>query len=689
MTILTQSPPIPLKWSRTFYRNSGLAVAIFTFLAIFGVLNLKLAHGFGYYEISSTASSSTPLALAAIGATIVVISGGLDLSAGAVISLCNCLIAAYVGTTTGSMILWSLMALASGALVGAVNGFFVVVMRVQSVIVTLATMFIVEGLTLLVLDQPGGSLPPEYSNFFSGDTVPGLLPTPVLILASALVLWTAIRRTRFGTNIYAAGSDPEGARSKGVPVRATQFAVYVLAGLFYSAAGVFLTAQTGSGDPTVGPPMLLPIFVAVVLGGTLFAGGRGGCVGTVFGAVSLMLIVNLLLVFNVPTYYSTVVEGALLIFAVLSGSLRRSAPVWAQLGFARLKITALRQRVSRSRIEGLSMASPTLEAPRSDDSLSANALRRWLTVNAETLRFVVPAYIALAAVLVATATLFGSRITMGTYLNSLFVLASFMSVLALGQGSVVISGGIDLSMPAVITFSGVLLTSLASGSNSAAVFAIPMVLALGAAVGALNGFGIVVFGIFPLIMTLAMNGIIQGFALVYSNGTPSGVSPPIVSWMMTGNLFGFTPVVAALTAFVIAATALISGTAYGRRLRAVGNSQTVALFSGVPVGATLVKTYMLSGVCSALAGIMLVGFSGQAFNDMGEPYLLPAIAVVVIGGTLMTGGRGHYLGMFGGALLLTALTTFLTGLLLPVAVKSIIFGAVILVAVLGLRERAV
>ena len=84
---------------------------------------------------------------------------------------------------------------------------------------------------------------------------------------------------------------------------------------------MFLTAQTGSGDPTVGPPMLLPIFVAVVLGGTSFAGGRGGCVGTVFGALTLMLIVNLLLVFNVPTYYASTVEGALLIAAVLSSSL--------------------------------------------------------------------------------------------------------------------------------------------------------------------------------------------------------------------------------------------------------------------------------------------------------------------------------------------------------------------------------
>ncbi|RBP12009.1 ribose transport system permease protein [Roseiarcus fermentans] len=679
----------PRVLQRMMKRNHGLLVAVATFVAVVLLLSLKLPNGFSYYDLTSTANSATALALAAIGETIVIIAGGLDLSAGAVISLANCLIAAHVTATPASMALWTFLGLSAGAAVGAFNGFLIVFLRLQPVIVTLATMFIVEGLTLLILEQPGGAVPPDYSAALTGDAIAGALPMSAVFLAAAIAIWFLMRATPFGTYLYAAGSDREAARAKGVPVRTVQFAVYVLAGVFYAAAGVFLTAQTGSGDPTVGPPMLLPIFVAVVLGGTSFAGGRGGCVGTVFGALTLMLIVNLLLVFNVPTYYASTVEGALLIAAVLSGSLGRGAPVWNHVGALRLKWAAWRDTGAPSAPrKATSPKATTARAVRDDDTLPAGGLARWVTRNAPTLRFVAPAYGALLLILVFTALLFGARTTPSTYFNSLLVLSSFMAVLALGQGAVVISGGLDLSMPAVITFAGILLTAWADASNSAALWAVPAVVVVGGLIGALNGLGIVLFGMFPLIMTLAMDGVIAGFSLVYSNGTPSGVAPPAIAWLMTGRLWGMTPVVFAFALFVAAATILVSHTAYGRRLKAVGASRTAAFFSGVPVDATLVRTYALSGGCSAIVGVMLVGFSGQAFNDMGEPYLLPAIAVVVIGGTLMTGGRGHFLGLLGGALLLTALTTVLTGLLLPVAMKSVIFGLVIVLAVLGLKERS-
>jgi ribose transport system permease protein len=103
---------------------------------------------------------------------------------------------------------------------------------------------------------------------------------------------------------------------------------------------------------------------------------------------------------------------------------------------------------------------------------------------------------------------------------------------------------------------------------------------------------------------------------------------------------------------------------------------------------TLTGAYVLSGFCSALVGIMLSGFSGQAFLEMGDPYLLPSIAVVVVGGTLITGGRGRYVGMLGGALLLTALSTLLSASLISEAVRSIVYGGVVLTAVVALRERA-
>jgi ABC-type glucose/galactose transport system permease subunit len=189
-------------------------------------------------------------------------------------------------------------------------------------------------------------------------------------------------------------------------------------------------------------------------------------------------------------------------------------------------------------------------------------------------------------------------------------------------------------------------------------------------------------------ITLAMNGILQGAALVYSNGTPAGFSSSGLHWFMTGDIGGLSPVVIFIAVFVAGSVVLLGGTVFGRRVYAVGNSVTVASLSGVNVPRTLVLVYALSGLCSAIVGVMLTGFSGQASLGMGDEYLLPSIAVVVVGGTLITGGRGHYLGMLGGALLLTALQTLLDDTNLPHAVRDIIFGLVVLGAVLALRERS-
>lgn len=666
--------------------HRGLIVAIFTFVAVFVVLDLSLAQSFSYFDASSTAAAAATLILAAIGETIVLISGGMDLSAGAVISLTNCLIVVNMGTSPQSMLIWSVVGVLVGAAIGLINAVFVVMLRIQPIVVTLATMFMAHGLTLLVMREPGGTVPQAYTNFFVGDAIPGVLPMPAVIIVLALIVWMVIRGSSFSTRLYAIGSDEEAARFKGLNVRPTRFAVYLIAGAFYGAAGVFLTAQTASGDPTVGPPMLLPIFVAVVLGGTSFDGGRGGCVGTAFGGLTLMLIVNMLLVLNVSTYYGTVIEGLLLILAVLGTSIGRESPLWTFIRY--LQIKARSRALARTIDRVANPSERNVRAPRHDDSLPAGAIRRWIALNRDKLRFILPSYAAFVLVLVAAEVIFAGRISVGPFMNSMLVLTSFLAVLALGQGTVVIAGGLDLSVPSMITFAGVLLTGMTLGAEAKEIWAIPAVLAICAGFGALSGIGVVVLGISPFIMTLAMNGILLGLSLVYCNGTPRGSSPPVLTWLMTGQIAGITPVAIVLVVFVAGATLLLSRTVFGRYVFAVGNSPLVARFAAVPVNRTIVGAYALSGACSALVGLLLVGFSGQAFNDMGDPYLLPSIAVVVVGGTLMTGGRGHYLGMFGGALLLTGLGTILSGSMMPIAVRDIILGAVVLVAVIALRERA-
>jgi ribose transport system permease protein len=156
---------------------------------------------------------------------------------------------------------------------------------------------------------------------------------------------------------------------------------------------------------------------------------------------------------------------------------------------------------------------------------------------------------------------------------------------------------------------------------------------------------------------------------------------------MTGHVAGVTPVVVFLLFFVIAGALLLARTPFGRRIYAVGNSLEAARLSGVPTGRVLISVYVLCGLCAAIVGILLTGFSGQASLGMGDDYLLPSIAVVVVGGALITGGRGDYVGMIGGALLLTALQTLLAGTTLPYAFRAILFGCVVLIAVIALRER--
>jgi ribose transport system permease protein len=680
-----RSPRRP-RWALALSRGRGLLVAVAVFAALFMVVAAITPGPFSYFELSFMSSGGATLALAAMGQTFVILSGGFDLSAGAVISLVNVVLATWMGPSVGSQVTMALAALAIGGLVGAFNGFFVAFVRLQPIVVTLSSMFIVQGITLLIMDKPGGMTPPEFSMFLTGDAIPELLPAPIVMLAIALAVWFLIKNSRFGTGIYAVGSDEESARAAGMATRSIKFWTYTLAGLFYGAAGAFVTAQTGSADPLIGRPMLLQVFTAVVLGGTMLGGGRGGAVGSLVGAYILMIVVNILLVLNVSAYYSSVVEGAILILAVLVGSLNRHSPIAAYLRLLLLKFHAWRTGTLAA-AHPTTPFSPGLPAPAAGKAAAGRAKASWFERNRHTLRFILPAFAGSAIVLAATHLIYGNTLTNPAYFNSLLVLSSFLAILALGQGAAILTGGLDLSLPWMIGLIGIVTADLISGSDAQALWVVPFGLLLGVGLGALNGAGIVFLGLPPIVMTLAMNGILQGAALVYSDGTPAGFASPAQRWLMTGSFLGITPVLWLLALFIAAALLLLNRTAFGRRVYAVGNSPVVARLSGVGVGGTLIGTYALSGFCAALVGILLSGFSGQASLGMGDEYLLPSIAAVVVGGTLITGGRGHYLGMLGGVLLLTALATLLAGTTLPSAVRDIILGLVVLAAVLALRER--
>ena len=679
--------PAPLRW---LARNRAPGVALLVFIGLFLLVDVISPGPMSYFDISFQASGATALALAAMGQTLVVLSGGFDLSAGAVISLVNAVLASQMNPADpeASVTLWTFAGIATGMMVGAFNGFFVAVLRLQPIVVTLSTMFIVQGVTLLILSQPGGFIAPSLGALYMGDAVEGLLPAALVLLGAAALFWLWLKKTAFGVALYAVGSDPASAAATGVRVPLVRFGAYVLAGGFYGLAGVFISAQTGSGDPLVGNSLLLSMFAAVVIGGTRLGGGKGGLIGTVFGAFVLMVVVNILLALNVSAYFSTIAEGGVLLAAVLLGSLSRDS------------VLADRVRSLRGVLKARRAGTHVAQRPAADRKLAFIAARArpraardtlpepgFFHRHAAALRYGLPAYACLLIVLVATQFALGNTLANWSFWNSLFVLSSFLVILALGQGSVILTGGLDLSVPWTIGLSGILLAGLVQGSDAALLYAVPAVLAVAALIGLLNGLGIVALGLSPIVVTLAANGILQGAALLYSGGTPSGFASPGLRWLMTAKVAEVTPVLVVLAAFVVAGTLLLGRTAFGRRVYAIGNSLDAARLSGIRTGRVIIGVYILSALCAALVGILLTGFSGQASLGMGDDYLLPSIAVVVVGGALITGGRGHFLGMVGGALLLTALQTLLAGTTLPYAFRAIFFGCVVLAAVLALRER--
>lgn len=682
MTATTYAPA-----RRLLAQHRGVVVAAVVFLILLAVVDLISAGPLSYFDISFLASGGAASALAAIGQTIVILSGGFDLSAGAVISLVNVVLAQSMDPADmeASIVLWTAVGIGIGMATGAVNGFFIAVLRLQPIVVTLSTMFIIQGVTLLVMDKPGGFVSPSLGTFYLGDAISGYLPMPVAVIGVVLLLWAWLKNTRLGTAIYAVGSDMDAAAAVGVATVLTRFLVYVIAGGCYGLAGVFISAQTGSGDPLVGNPLLLSMFAAVVVGGTRLGGGRGGPLGSAIGAYVLMIVVNILLVLNISAYYSTIAEAAILLLAVLAGSIARNSTLAQQLRSLKTRLKARRagtlvsQLPQQDRRLALSRAGKASVAPTAQPSMFIR--------NAETLRYALPAYICFVLVVLVTQFWLGNTILNPGYWNSLIVLSSFLAILALGQGTVILTGGLDLSVPWTIGLCGILLAGLVKGSDAALLYALPAVLLLACLIGLVNGLGIVFLGLSPIVMTLATNGLLQGAALLYSNGTPDGFSSPMLRWFMTGKIWIFTPVVLFMIAFVIFAVALLGRTAFGRRIYGIGNGVRAAQLSGIAVGRHLVLVYVLSSLCAGFVGVLLTGFSGQASLGMGDDYLLPSIAVVVVGGALITGGRGHYLGMLGGVLLLTALQTFLAGTTLPYATRAILFGLVVLGAVIALRDR--
>jgi ribose transport system permease protein len=310
----------------------------------------------------------------------------------------------------------------------------------------------------------------------------------------------------------------------------------------------------------------------------------------------------------------------------------------------------------------------------------ATSPRRLLVRRIAQNRSILLAYVGALAIFVVT-SIFSPGFASESHVRVLLIEASFIGIVALGQTFVILGGGIDLTVPWTLNGAAILVSLFADGRNEPLVWAIPLVLALGAAVGLCNGLGIAVLGINPIIMTLGANVILFGAVLGYTHGSPPAPAPSHVEYLATGRL-GPVPVNTLIWASLAAiATIVLTWSAFGRHLYALGTNRTVAQFSGIAVSRITISTYVISGITGAFAGILLTGYTGQAYLGMGDPFLFSSVAAVAIGGASILGGSGHYLGTVAGALILTVLAGLLPILNLNEAARQVIYGAVILVTV--------
>ncbi len=303
--------------------------------------------------------------------------------------------------------------------------------------------------------------------------------------------------------------------------------------------------------------------------------------------------------------------------------------------------------------------------------------------------------IAVASMFVLVILVFGSGYTLTTqgslaFLSPVYLLqqlqvGAFLGIVAAGMMLVILLGHIDLSVPWTLAAAAMMATAIGGP------MAIPVGIGIGLVVGIFNGIGVAYLRVPSMIFTLGVNALLRGLMVVHTGGfAPQTHATEFMTFLATGRVLGLPMALLVWVLLSVAMVFLLRRTVFGRYVYAIGNREAAAYLSGVPTRAVLVAAFALCGMCAGLAGVLLAGYSTKAYQGMGDAYLLPAIAAVVIGGTNILGGRGRYAGTVVGTILITLLSSVLSVMQMPEAGRQIIYGLVIIVMLLAYgRSRPV
>jgi ribose transport system permease protein len=271
--------------------------------------------------------------------------------------------------------------------------------------------------------------------------------------------------------------------------------------------------------------------------------------------------------------------------------------------------------------------------------------------------------------------------------RAVFVISIMLVLVGFGQGLVILVGELDLSIAPVVSLAGVLTVRWMYGLGVAHTVGVILgILALVAVVGLANGIGVTLLKVPSFIMTLGMQLIVAGVTLGYTKGTTTGQTADFLVSAMSARWFGVPVPVFLVVIMAIVGTIIQQYTGFGRRLYAIGSNRATAHIAGVHVRLVVVGAFIGSAICAGLAGMLLAGFSSGATLNMGDPYFLSSIAVVVVGGSSILGGSGTFIGTVVAALFLTTVSTIIQGLGIAQGWQTFIYGAFIVVVIGFLKK---
>jgi ribose transport system permease protein len=298
---------------RKIFNKMGLLLILIVFAIIMSILSDSFA---SWNNIRNLLIQSTILATLSLGVTFVIITGGIDLSVGAVEALSAAIGLDLIVNYDIPVFVGIFVMLFIGVIIGFLNGLLVAQLSVPPMVATLATMSIARGIVLVYTNSANVYAPPSFS-ILTSNYIFGLPLIVWLVIAFILVAWLILSKTTFGRSIYAVGGSAIAARLAGIRTKLVTMLAYVISGLTAALAGLLLTIRLESAGPNAGDGVEMNVIAAVVIGGTSLFGGRGTIIGTVLGVILISLISNAVNLLGVPPAWDKIVKGVVIIIACL------------------------------------------------------------------------------------------------------------------------------------------------------------------------------------------------------------------------------------------------------------------------------------------------------------------------------------------------------------------------------------